>query len=412
MAKYISNRQRNLKIGIVSYTEDKTVLEVTGKVGIGTTNATSKLWVDGDGYFVGVLTASQLSTGASGNGINISTSTISGPATLTIDPAAVGDDTGAVRIKGDLYVDGTQFIVNSTTIELADFNVGIATTVGTDDILDGAGIGIGSISIRKTLTWNDTSDSLKSSENFDIASNKTYKIDGTSVLSNNTLGTGVTNSSLTSVGTLTNLSVNNVTGLSTLGVTSTTDLTSQTLNVSGISTLGVTSTTNLTSQTLNVSGISTLGVTSTTNLTSQQLNVSGISTLGVTSTTDLTSQTLNVSGVVTATSYNVGTAAGISTTITTVATTAATTIDSFDAATFRSAKLQIQITQNTNYQRSDILVIHDGTTASFVEYGSIATNDYLGTFSATISGGNVVTQVAMISATSSTVKVLSQKITV
>jgi hypothetical protein len=224
MAKYISNRQRNLKIGIVSYTEDKTVLEVTGKVGIGTTNATSKLWVDGDGYFVGVLTASQLSTGASGTGINISTSTISGPATLTIDPAAVGDDTGAVRIKGDLYVDGTQFIVNSTTIELADFNVGIATTVGTDDILDGAGIGIGSISIRKTLTWNDTSDSLKSSENFDIASNKTYKIDGTSVLSNNTLGTGVTNSSLTSVGTLTNLSVNNVTGLSTLGVTSTTNL--------------------------------------------------------------------------------------------------------------------------------------------------------------------------------------------
>ena len=407
MAKYISNRQRNLKIGIVSYTENKTVLEVTGKVGIGTTNATSKLWVDGDGYFVGVLTASQLSTGASGTGINISTSTISGPATLTIDPAADGDNTGAVRIKGDLYVDGTQFIVNSTTIELADFNVGIATTVGTNVDLNGAGIGIGSTGIRKTLTWNNNSTALKSSEDFTLASGKVYKIDGTDVLSSTTLGLGVTNSSLTSVGTLTNLSVNNVTGVSTLGVTSTTNLTSQTLNVSGISTLGVTSTTNLTSQTLNVSGISTLGVTSTTNLTSQTLNVSGISTLG-----DLTSQTLNVSGVVTATSYNVGTAAGISTTITTVATTAATTIDSFDVATFRSAKLQIQITQSTNYQRSDILVIHDGTTASFVEYGSIATNDYLGTFSATISGANVVTQVAMISATSSTVKVLSQKITV
>jgi len=449
MAKYISNRQRNLKIGIVSYTENKTVLEVTGKVGIGTTNATSKLWVDGDGYFVGVLTASQLSTGASGTGINISTSTISGPATLTIDPAADGDNTGAVRIKGDLYVDGTQFIVNSTTIELADFNVGIATTVGTNVDLNGAGIGIGSTGIRKTLTWNNNSTALKSSEDFTLASGKVYKIDGTDVLSSTTLGLGVTNSSLTSVGTLTNLSVNNVTGVSTLGVTSTTNLTSQTLNVSGISTLGVTSTTNLTSQTLNVSGISTLGVTSTTDLTSQTLNVSGISTLGVTSTTnltsqtlnvsgistlgvtsttnltsqtlnvsgistlgDLTSQTLNVSGVVTATSYNVGTAAGISTTITTVATTAATTIDSFDVATFRSAKLQIQITQSTNYQRSDILVIHDGTTASFVEYGSIATNDYLGTFSATISGANVVTQVAMISATSSTVKVLSQKITV
>ena len=292
MAKYISNRQRNLKIGIVSYTENKTVLEVTGKVGIGTTNATSKLWVDGDGYFVGVLTASQLSTGASGTGINISTSTISGPATLTIDPAADGDNTGAVRIKGDLYVDGTQFIVNSTTIELADFNVGIATTVGTNVDLNGAGIGIGSTGIRKTLTWNNNSTALKSSEDFTLASGKVYKIDGTDVLSSTTLGLGVTNSSLTSVGTLTNLSVNNVTGVSTLGVTSTTNLTSQTLNVSGISTLGVTSTTNLTSQTLNVSGISTLGVTSTTDLTSQTLNVSGISTLGVTSTTNLTSQTL------------------------------------------------------------------------------------------------------------------------
>jgi hypothetical protein len=155
----------------------------------------------------GIITASQLSTGASGTGVNISTDTISGPATLTIDPAAVGDNTGAVRIKGDLYVDGTQFIVNSTTIELADFNVGIATTVGTNALLDGAGIGIGSTGIRKTLTWSNSSTALKSSEDFDVASGKVYKINGTSVLSNNTLGSGVVTSSLTSVGTLGSLSV-------------------------------------------------------------------------------------------------------------------------------------------------------------------------------------------------------------
>lgn len=126
-----------------------------------------------------------------------------------------------------------------------------------------------------------------------------------------------------------------------------------------------------------------------------------------------TATSLVVSGIVTANSYNVGTAVGISTTITTgITTTAATTIDSFAVATFRSTRLQIQITQSTNYQASDILVIHNGTTASFVEYASIATNDYLGTLSVTVSGGNVLTQVAMTSATSSTVKVLSQKITV
>jgi len=122
---------------------------------------------------------------------------------------------------------------------------------------------------------------------------------------------------------------------------------------------------------------------------------------------------INVSGIVTANSYNVGTSVGISTTVTTgITTTASTTIDSFVAATFRSARLQIQITQSTNYQASDILVIHNGTTASFVEYASIATNDYLGTLSVTVSGGNVLTQVGMTSATSATVKVLSQKITV
>ena len=97
------------------------------------------------------------------------------------------------------------------------------------------------------------------------------------------------------VGIAKNLNVGGVAGISSLNVTNHT--TSGSLYVSGISTLGVTTATNLTAQTLRVSGISTLGVTTATNLTSQQLNVSGISTLGVTSTTNLTSQQLNVSGV-------------------------------------------------------------------------------------------------------------------
>jgi hypothetical protein len=155
----------------------------------------------------GISTASQLSTGASGTGINITTNTISGPATITIDPAAVGDDTGLVVIKGDLQIDGTQFIVNSTTIELADFIVGIASTATTDTLADGAGIKIGS---DNTLTYDHSNTSLKSSENFNLASGKTYKIDGTDVLSATTLGSAVVNSSLTSVGTLTNLNVGNV----------------------------------------------------------------------------------------------------------------------------------------------------------------------------------------------------------
>ena len=40
MTKFLSGRQSELKVGISSYTENKTVLEITGRIGIGTTNAT------------------------------------------------------------------------------------------------------------------------------------------------------------------------------------------------------------------------------------------------------------------------------------------------------------------------------------------------------------------------------------
>ena len=89
------------------------------------------------------------------------TATIAGPANLIIDPGTVGDDTGLVRIKGDLYVDGTEFIVNSSTIDLADLKVGIATTVSTNLLLDGGGIGIGDPSIEKTLLWNNSNSRME-----------------------------------------------------------------------------------------------------------------------------------------------------------------------------------------------------------------------------------------------------------
>lgn len=109
---------------------------------------------------------------------------------------------------------------------------------------------------------------------------------------------------------------------------------------------------------------------------------------------------------------SVGGVYGLDTTITTVASTSATTIESFSISVYRSSRVQVQITQGTDYQAADLLVIHNGSTASVVEYGAIATNDYLGTFSTTISGGNCLLQVNMESSSSSTVKVLSQKITV
>ena len=114
---------------------------------------------------------------------------------------------GSVRIRGDLYVDGTEFIVDVDKIQLGDFNIGIASTVSTNSLLDGAGLGIGATSIRKFITWNNATSALMSSENWNLASGKHYEIAGTDVLTSDTLGSGVINSSLTSVGTLGALTV-------------------------------------------------------------------------------------------------------------------------------------------------------------------------------------------------------------
>ena len=170
----------------------------------GNIDANGNLDVDGhseldDVNISGVATATAFHTGAEGSAIRINSNTISGPAEIVIDPAAVGDDTGALRIKGDLFVDGTQTVINSTTVELADFIVGIATTATSDSLADGAGIQIGP---NNTLLYDHANTSLKSSENLNLISGKTYKIDGTDVLSATTLGSAVVNSSLTSLGTI------------------------------------------------------------------------------------------------------------------------------------------------------------------------------------------------------------------
>lgn len=76
---------------------------------------------------------------------------------------------------------------------------------------------------------------------------------------------------------------------------------------------------------------------------------------------------------------------GVGTTV--VTGTATTTISALGITTFRSIKYQVQIAQNSNFQATDILVLHNGTTSNLIEYGSIATGEYLGTFDTTISGG-------------------------
>lgn len=65
-----------------------------------------------------------------------------------------------------------------------------------------------------------------------------------------------------------------------------------------------------------------------------------------------------------------------------------TTLDSFSATTYRSARYVVQVTRGADYQVSEVLMLHNGTTATAVEYGTIQTNGNLGVVTADISSGS------------------------
>ena len=99
-------------------------------------------------------------------------------------------------------------------------------------------------------------------------------------------------------------------------------------------------------------------------------------------------------------------------TTTTFGTTSATSIASHSASTYRTVKYLVQCTQGTDYHSTEINLIHDGTTVYLTEYGSLWDNASLGTFDATISGGNILLQMTAGSASSMTTKVISTAVPV
>jgi hypothetical protein len=111
--------------------------------------------------------------------------------------------TGNVTVGGDLTVNGTVTSINSTTISVDDKNLELGSTASPSDATaDGGGITLKGTT-DKTFNWVDSTDAWTSSEHMNLLTGKEYHINGTSVLSATTLGSGVTASSLTSVGTIT-----------------------------------------------------------------------------------------------------------------------------------------------------------------------------------------------------------------
>lgn len=150
------------------------------------THATTKLYVD--------TAISGATLSGSANQITVTSGIISLASSVTTP--------GDLTVTGNLTVNGTTTTVNSTTVTVDDKNLELASVSSpSDSSADGAGITIKGTT-DKTWNWVDSTDAWTSSEHINIASGKAYYINGTAVLNGSTLGSGITSSSLTTVGTI------------------------------------------------------------------------------------------------------------------------------------------------------------------------------------------------------------------
>ena len=75
----------------------------------------------------------------------------------------------------------------------------------------------------------------------------------------------------------------------------------------------------------------------------------------------------------------------------TTASTSATNLDTFAIGTYRSGHYQVSISDATgsDYQSTELMVLHDGTTPSLSQYGTVLTDGELVTFAVDIDSGNL-----------------------
>jgi hypothetical protein len=116
--------------------------------------------------------------------------------------------TGTTTIAGDLTVTGTTTNINTTNLVVEDKNIVLAdVATPTDVTADGGGITLKGAT-DKSLNWVDATDAWTSSEHLNLASGKSYYVNGTllkdvsETLTNKTLTTPVI-STISNTGTVT-----------------------------------------------------------------------------------------------------------------------------------------------------------------------------------------------------------------
>jgi hypothetical protein len=133
---------------------------------------------------------------SSGNATSIASQTGTGTKfVVDTSPTLVTPDIGVATgtslvLSGDLTVNGTTTTISSTTLAVGDKNIILASAATTDAGADGGGLTLKGATDH-TWNWVNATDAWTSSDHVDIASGKSYYINGTVVLSATALGSGI-----------------------------------------------------------------------------------------------------------------------------------------------------------------------------------------------------------------------------
>ena len=140
-----------------------------------------------------------IQTNSAGNAVEWS-SNINVPGTLDVTGISTFDSN--VNVEGNLSVTGSTVSLDANIVTIKDGNIqlGVVTTP-TNTTADGGGITLKGLT-DKTLSWLNSTNAWTSSEHFNLVSGKAYYINGSEVLTASSLGSTVTGSSLSELGTI------------------------------------------------------------------------------------------------------------------------------------------------------------------------------------------------------------------
>ena len=157
------------------------------------------------------ITASQITdrstnlvTGLTGTSNEITVSN-SGVGAVTLSLPSNVTIANNLTVSGDLTVQGNTVTLNTATLNVEDKNIVLANAgmSSSNTTADGGGITISAgLGGDKTFNWVSATAAWTSSEDLNLLTGKVFEINGNTVLSSTTLGSGVTGSSLTSLGTI------------------------------------------------------------------------------------------------------------------------------------------------------------------------------------------------------------------